>query len=148
MVYPAMILFTAEADCRAHFERVYCQGAIATFDGIMVRFRKNDFEHCFFESSQRNKIKDRFSPARAARVDWIKATLEDPQSELYEGWDSLRKRYDRSRRAAIVMGNYVVIIAFTGPGKADFVTAYVADTPVSPNRPVTTIDKIRDGPRW
>jgi hypothetical protein len=113
----------------------------------MVRFRKSNFEHCFFESSRRNGIKDRFSPPRAKRIDWIKATLEDPHSELFEGWDSSKKRYDRTRRAAIVMGNYVVIIAFTGPGKADFVTAYVADTPATATRP-STIDKIRGGPKW
>lgn len=147
MAYPAMITFASEADCRAHFESAYCREPIATFDEIMVRFRKNKFEHCFFESSRRNGIKDTFSPPRAERIDWIKATLEDPDSELYEGWDSVKKRYDRSRRAAIVMGNYVVIIAFTGPGKADFVTAYVADTPSTPSRP-STIDKIRSGPGW
>ena len=147
MAYPAMITFASEADCRAYFERVYCQGPISTFDGIMVRFRKSNFEHCFFESSRRNGIKDRFSPPRAKRIDWIKATLEDPHSELFEGWDSSKKRYDRTRRAAIVMGNYVVIIAFTGPGKADFVTAYVADTPATATRP-STIDKIRGGPKW
>lgn len=148
MSYPVFINFTSEAECRTHFERVYCQRAIATFDGIMVRFRKSNFEHCFFESSKRNGIKDRFSAPRAERIDWIKATLEDPNSELYEGWDSGKKRYDRKRRAAIVMGNYVVIIAFTGQGKADFVTAYVADTQPTPSRPVTTIDKIRSGPKW
>lgn len=26
----------------------------ATFDGIAVRFRKRDFDHCFFESSRRD----------------------------------------------------------------------------------------------
>lgn len=147
MAYPALITFASEADCRAHFERVYCQGPIATFDGIMVRFRKNNFDHCFFESTGRNGVKDQFSRPRSERVDWIKAALEDTSSELYEGWDSSKKRYDRSRRATIVMGNYVVIIAFTGIGTADFVTAYVADSPARPGR-LSTIDKIRSGPRW
>lgn len=147
MAYPELISFTSEADCRAHFERVYCQGPIATFDGIMVRFRKNNFDHCFFESTRRNGVKDQFSQPRSERIDWIKAALEDPNSELYEGWDSSKKRYDRSRRATIVMGDYVVIIAFTGTGTADFVTAYVADTPARPGR-LSTIDKIRNGPRW
>lgn len=147
MAYPALITFTSEADCRAHFERVYCQGPVATFDGIMVRFRKNDFDHCFFESTRRNGVKDQFSQPRSERIDWIKAALEDPHSESYEGWDSSKKRYDRRRRAAIVMGDYVVIIAFTGTGTADFVTAYLADTPARPGR-LSTIDKIRSGPRW
>jgi hypothetical protein len=80
-----MIFFASEAECRAHFERIYCQGPITTFDVIMVRFRKKHFEHCFFESSGRNGIKDTFSPPRAERIDWIKAALEDPMSELYYG---------------------------------------------------------------
>lgn len=148
MPYPPLVAHTAEADYRAHFERVYCQGPIATFDGYAVRFRKRDFDHCFFESARRDGRKDTFSTARAERIDWIKATLEDPASELYQGWDKRKKCYDRGRRVAVVMGNYVVIIAITGPQKADFVTAYVANTPATVGRPVTTIDQIRRSPRW
>lgn len=148
MTYPPLVVYSAEADYQAQFERVYCQGPIATFDGFMVRFRKRDFQHCFFESTRRDGTKDSFSPVRAERIDWIKATLEDPASDLYEGWDSKKKRYDRSRRVAVVMGDYVVIIAITGPGTADFITAFQANTSATPRRPFTTIDQIRRGPRW
>jgi hypothetical protein len=87
-----------------------------------------------------------FSTKRAERIDWIKAALEDPHSERYEGWDKQRKRYDPSRRVTLVMGNYVVVIALKGQQRADFVTAYVADTPARPGRP-STVDMIRRGPR-
>lgn len=84
---------------------------------------------------------DQFSPQRAERIDWIKATLEGPEAELYAGWDNKRKRHDHSRRVTVVVVNYVVVIRLTGATTARFVTAYVADSE-------TTINKIKRGPRW
>lgn len=141
MAYPPLVSYADQNEYRVHFERVYCQGPIRCFDGIAVRFRKADFDHCFFESSRRNQIKDQFSPQRAERIDWIKAALEDPEAELYAGWDNKRKRHDHSRRVTVVVVNYVVVIRLTGTTTARFVTAYVADSE-------TTIDKIKGGPRW
>lgn len=117
-----------------------------TFDGIAVRFRKHRFDHCFFESSHRDKVKDRFSTLRAERMDWIKAALADPASERYWGWDGKKKCYDHTRRVTVVMGNYVVVIMLTGAKTADFVTAYVADT-VGMRGRKSTIDLIRSGPK-
>ena len=74
-------------------------------------------------------------------MNWIKAALQDKNSELYKGWDKQQKRYDGNRRVAIVMGNYVVVIALIGDSKANFVTAYVADTS-------RTLEKIKGGPKW
>ena len=106
---------------------------------------KRDFDHCFFESLLTKD--DTFSKKRAERIDWIKATLEDPKSELYQGWDKKRKRYDRSRRVEVVMGYYVVVIKLTGKYIADFVTAFVAYTPAR-GKNLSTIDKIRSNPKW
>jgi hypothetical protein len=145
--YPPLIHYASEAEYRSHFERVYCCGVVTTFDGIAVRFRKQDFDHCFFESSRRDGKKDAFSPLRAQRIDWIKAALEDPGSEMYVGWDNAKKRFSKNRRVVIVMGDYVVAILITGSGKGIFITAYVADTPGTPTRP-STIDMIRKGRRW
>ena len=108
---------------------MYCQQSITTFDGILVIFRKKQFDHCFFESSSRDGKKDLFSQKRAERIDWIKAALLDPHGELYVGWDRKRKRYDKRRRVTIVMREYVVVIRLKGLKTADFVTAYVADIP-------------------
>jgi len=145
--YPAFLRFDSEKEYREHFERVYCSTPTRTFDGIEVRFRKGDFDHCCFEASRRDGVKDRFSRKRAERLDWIRATLQDPNSELYVGWDKNLKRYDRGRRVALVMNDYVVVIALKGQDQADFVTAYVADTPAAPGQK-STIEKIRMGPRW
>ncbi len=92
-------------------------------------------------------MKDCFSWKRAQRLDWIKAALQDSQSERYVGWDKKRKRYDSSRRVTIVNGDYVVVIALRNPSRAVFVTAHVADTPPRRGRP-STIQQIRRGPKW
>jgi hypothetical protein len=129
------------AEYRAHYERVYCQGTITTFDGIAVRFRKSRFDHCFYESTQRNQMKDAFSILRAKRIDWITAALQDANAELHVGWDGKKKRYDRDHRVALVAGDYVVVIRLSGSLTAQFVTAYVADSP-------STLAKIKGSPKW
>lgn len=145
MAYPPLIKLESEADYKTHFEESYCKTPIITFDAIAVRFRKQNFSHCFFESVATKD--DTFSAKRAERVDWIKAALQDTNSERYAGWDSKKKRYDATRRVTLVMGDYVVVIAMTSLQTADFVTAFIADTPATSRRPMTTVDKIRRGPR-
>lgn len=147
MSYPPLVHYADVKDYRAHWIREYCAGPIHTFDGIAVRFRREKFAHYFYESSGHDKNKDQFSHKRAERIDWIKATLEDANAELFMGWDKDKRRHDPSRRVSVVMGDYVVIIALTGETAADFVSAYVADTPASPGRR-STLEMIRSGPRW
>lgn len=143
---PPLVELGSEAEYRARFERLYCRAHIMTFDGIRVRFRKRQFDHCFFESTTRDGVKNEFSAARAKRIDWIRAVLEAPDAELYQGWDSRQRRIDPNRRVAIVLGTYVVIIAVTGDGTADFVTAFVSNRP-EPGR-LSAVQRIRRGPKW
>jgi len=126
--YPPLVSYKNEAEYRIHYETIYCQGQLKTFDNVFVRFRKRNFNHCFYRSTYRNGVKDAFDRKRAERIDWIKTTLEDPDAELHEGWDKRTKSYDSSRRVALVKGNYLVVIQFTGTSKADFVTAYLVDS--------------------
>ena len=141
MAYPPLVRYGTVAEYRAHYLRLYCRGPITTFDGIAVRFRKSRFDHCFYESTRRNQIKDDFSLQRAERIDWIRAALQDSNAELHIGWDGKKKRYDRSHRVALVAGDYVVIIRLSGSRIAQFVTAYVADSP-------STLAKIKGSPKW
>lgn len=147
MGYPPLLNGKSVAEYQAHFERTYCRAPTVTFDGIAVRFRRRDFGHCFFESSHRDGVKDKFSQKRVKRMHWIKTALQDPNSECYQGWDKWRKRYDRSRRVVVVMANYVVVISITGAKTADFKTAFVAETQ-APDGQLSTIDKIRMSPKW
>ena len=139
MNYPPLLQGKTPAEYRTFFEATYCRGPVRTFDEIEVRFRKKDFNHCFFESV--NAKDDTFSSLRAERLLWIKTTLQDPDSEKYVGWDRDKKRYDKSRRVTLVKDNYVVVIVLTGKKKANFITAYVADSK-------ETLRKIRSSPKW
>jgi len=140
---PDLIHYTSQSEYEAHFQKVYCCGPVITFDQIAVRFKKSDFIHCFFESTRRDGRKDLFSKQRSERIDWIKATLEDPGADLRVGWNKSKKNYDQDRRVAIVSGNYVVIISIkkNNTKEARFITAYLADSK-------STIDKIKKSPTW
>ncbi len=125
MSYPPLVAYASVDEYRVHFEQVYCQRPVITFDAIPVRFRKNDFDHAFFESSHRDGVKDTFSVLRSERIDWIKHTLQDPSSDLYVGWDGKRKRHDRSRRVAVVQENYVVVVRLNRGAEESFIGSFV-----------------------
>ena len=139
MPYPPLVHYDSETQYRKHFEHAYCNREIITFDNIPVRFRKSDFDHAFYES--RKTKDDTFSSKRAKRIDWIKAALEDPNSECYVGWDNKRKKADRRRRVVLVMKNYVVVVGISGKCSGRFITAFVADSG-------RTVQMIRKNPKW
>lgn len=146
MPYPPEIYYSSEVDYKSHFEREYCQSTIKTHDGIEVRFRKRDYDHCFFESVHSKD--DTFSQIRAERIDWIKAALQDSNAGQFQGWDKIRHRYDPNVRVILVEGDYVVIIRIKSSNSADFITAFVADTHAPPGG-MSTADKIRNlSPKW
>lgn len=139
---PLLILSTPE-EYHKHYLSVYCRTVIRTFDGIRVYFSESKFGHAFYESKPGPYRKDIFSPTRAQRMDWIKATLENPNAELYVGWNKKTKAYDHQRRVSVVFGDFVVIIELAADWKtqrkAKFVTAYTADK---------NIGKIKSAPKW
>lgn len=140
---PPKVYYQTDAEYRAHFENVYCLRPIKTFDNIAVFFRKTDFDHCMFECSSRNGVKDRFSTERSERIDWIRETLVCPHADLYQGWDKKKKRCDPDSRVAVAYEEFAVVIRIrrkgTGLLSAQFVTAFLADN---------SIQKIRGMPRW
>jgi hypothetical protein len=144
MCLPPKVFYATEIEYRTHYEDTYCKRPIITFDGIRVYFRKNLFDHCMYESSKRNGVKDLFSRTRAERIDWIKATLNNPNSDLYFGWNNKKDSIDRNRRVAVVYEDFVVIIQVKKKQdgrihKAEFVTAYQAENSIS---------RIRAMPMW
>lgn len=141
---PPLLKLKDEPAYRAHFEAVYCRGTIPTFDGIEVRFRKDDFDHCCYKTERGGRRKTVFCPIRAERIDWIRFALQDPDADLRVGWDNLRKRNLADRRVAIVSGNYVVIIDILKCGRrARLVTTFVADS-----GPGNTLSNIKRSPKW
>jgi hypothetical protein len=95
------------------------------------------------DSKARDGRKDVFSPVRAQRIDWIKATLENPTAALFGGWDKTARHYNATRRVAVVYEDFVVVVAMglkrDGTLKANVVTCYQADN---------SIGKIRSSPTW
>lgn len=141
MAVPPLVHLPTEADYRAMFGSKYCTGPIVTHDGIEVRFKPSNFDHCFFERSNRRGEKDTFSARRATHIDWIAHSLTSGEGEEFCGWDSKRRRVDHDRRVAILSGHHVTVIRLTNtPDRAAFVTAYVADA--------QTVLKVRRGTRW
>ena len=134
-----------EAEWRDLWDAAYCRQSITTFDGIHVHFYNDNFDHAFFESSDRRrgankaKKKDILSMRRLSRFFWIKDVLRDPDAELHVGYDSSRKSFTRGKRVAIVKNDYVVIIQLYSENEAKFITAFVADQ---------SIDKIKQSPLW
>lgn len=117
-----------EAELRAIWEEEYCKEPIITFDNVVVRCYADQFDHLFFESADR-RLKDKtiLSYNRLEKIYWIKDTLQDASAILKKGWDNDKKEYFKDRRVAIVKGNYVVVIRFTGKLKAKITTAYEKD---------------------
>lgn len=138
---PQLLKLASEAIYQGYFNATYCVRPISTHDGIAVRFRRSDFGHCAFESSNRDGIKDIFSPARAERLGWIKEALEDPGLTLYAGWDKKRQRHDHTSRVTMMIDDFVVVIRLKSATEASFVTCYVADSP-------RTRSKILSSPTW
>jgi len=112
-------------DFRQIWKEQYCAEPIETFDGVMVSFYEDMFDHVFFESDS-NKPGDKsiLSLNRLEKILWIKSALQDPDAVLKTGWDKSTKSYFDNRRISIVKGNFVVVIRFTGFLKAKLVTAY------------------------
>lgn len=118
----------SEVEMRELWRSEYCRQQIFTFDNVRVQFYDNMFDHCFYESANRQENdKSVLSLNRLEKMLWIKETLQDSDAILKKGWDKKNKTYYDDRRVAIVKGNYVVIICFTGLLKARFVTAYIKE---------------------
>lgn len=114
-----------ETELREMWKEEYCTNPIITFDGVVIRCYEDMFDHIFYESANRvEKDKSILSLNRLEKMLWIKDVLEDESAILKQGWDNDNKMYFEDRRVAIVKGNYVVIIRFTGVLKAKLVTAY------------------------
>lgn len=126
-LYRPLTVLDSREDYRRHYEQTYCSSPVTTFDDIRVFFFPEAFDHAFFGGPG----KQHFSLSRAQRIDWIGEVLRDSDAAIFVGWDNKRKRHDRSRRVAVVEGDYVVVIRFRSRG-ASFVTAFVADPHVGP----------------
>lgn len=138
---PELLKLANEGIYQGYFNATYCLKPLRTHDGILVRFRKDQFKHCSYESSKRDGIKDTFSPLRAERLGWLKAALQDVNLKLYAGWIKKRRCYDHKSRVTMMVDDFVIVIRLKSATEADFITCYVADSP-------DTKTKILSSPIW
>lgn len=138
---PEFLKLASEAIYQGYFNATYCLKPLPTHDGIQVRFNRSNFKHCTYESSKRDGKKDVFSPQRAERLGWIKAALANPDLTLYAGWIKERQCYDHKSRVTMMVDDFIVVIRLKSSTEADFVTSYVADSP-------KTKSKILSSPIW
>ena len=139
---PPLLNLADEVAYRAHFEATLCCGGIVTHDGIPVFFKKGDFDHAFYESSDRRGSKDVFSLDRATRMNWIIPALSDVQALRFQGWDAKKQVNDPRRRVTVVIDNFVIVVGLRlrdGNLRGQFMTCYKADN---------SIGKIMRAPAW
>lgn len=144
MSLPALKDFSSETECKQYYIENYCHADIKTFDGIVVKFYEETFEHAFYTRTKKSwrAPKDHFSTERGERIDWIRAVLEDPSIIPRKGYDKARRTYDNSRRVTFLSpNNYVVVIFINNIGEGKFVTAYVVDNE-------DTAQKLSSSPLW
>lgn len=129
-----------EAELRQIWKEEYCEQEIITFDAVTVKFYEDMFDHAFYESADNiEKDKSILSYNRLEKIYWIKEVLQDPEAVLKKGWDNYTKTVCDDRRVAMVKGNYIVVIRFTGLLKAKLVTAFEMQDGED-------IQKVLDGP--
>lgn len=145
MILPEMKCFVNEQECKQYYVDHYCNGdAILTYDGIVVKFYEETFEHSFYVRTHKNwkAKKDKYDEERGKRIDWIKAVLQNPEIIPKKGYDKANKSYDNSRRVTFLApNNYVVVIYLNKKLEGKFVTAYLVDNE-------DTAKKISDSPEW
>jgi len=144
MSLPPLLMLDSETDYRKHYESTYCRRIIITADNIRIYFHPQKFGHAFYENSQNKPgAKDIFSPIRAQRMDWIKATLTHPKAKLFFGWNKEQKTYEYSRRVSVIYEEFVVIVEMRvnkkDELKGNFITCYAADR---------SINSILNSPTW
>lgn len=139
MSFPPLVHYPTEREYRDHYKRELCRRPVFSFDNIRIFFDAVRFEHAFYEG----KGKTRFSPVRAQRIDWVRATLESPEADLYQGYIKAKNCYAPDRRVSVVFADFVVVVSLSLDRsdrlKGKFVTCYQADN---------SIGKIRQSPRW
>jgi len=127
MRYKTFLQLRDEQEYRDHFKQHYVLSSpILTFDSIAVSFKLTHHIEILRKEPAPGQLRA-FCPQRAERLDWIKAGLQDPNANLYFGYDRKRKTVDYNRRVAIVAANYAIIIRMTAQKTAEFVTAYIMD---------------------
>lgn len=142
MTLPVLMSGLQESVCRQIYESRYCAAPIVTHDGVTVYFRKENFDHAFFEGTHKPG-QEFFSLRRAEYVYYIEYALKSVTATRYQGWNKKKSRYESDRMVAVTVGDFVVVLGMYLNARGDlcakFITCYVADN---------SIAKIKASPLW
>lgn len=145
-----------EAAYRAHYVENFCKRPLhmPLPDGssFPVYFSPKTFDHAFFESSARNRIKDTaISLTRASRIPLIESALKDLGAPRMQGFDKQTRSHNAGRCVTVVSADdFVVVVRLgltrSGLLRGTFVTCYVADNSIGKimQAPVWTAEDCRD----
>ncbi|MCD1267821.1 hypothetical protein B5M43_003030 [Microbacterium sp. MEC084] len=135
-----------EADYRAYYLENLTRAPLplrTSVGNAPVYFDRHRFDHAFFESTNRDGVKNQFSLPRARHMDEIGAILASSTADRRAGWDSKRRTHDQTSCVSIAVDDFVVIVRLgltnTGYLRGQFITCFVADN---------SIGKIRTAPAW
>jgi hypothetical protein len=144
----AALLLADEQAYRSHYHAEFCSAPVMmnTSSGqIPVYFDPNTFDHAFFESANRDGVKDKdFSLTRACRMPLIVTALTGPGNEQFAGYDKKSKQVGHARIVCVVTAeDFVVVVRLgltaAGTLRGNFVTCFYADN---------SIQKVRSNPLW
>lgn len=140
------LLLPDEASYRSHYVSAFARAPLnfhTSVGSAPIYFAAGRFEHAFFESSNRDGVKDQFSLVRAQRMDEISTALASATAERRAGWDSQKRSHDHTHCVSVALNDFVVIVRLgltkAGYLRGNFVTCFVADN---------SIGKIRSAPVW
>lgn len=141
MSLPPLLKLKSENEYREYFIATYVKGArVKMFDGILVDFYPEAFEHAFYRDTTRTSHdKGRFDRKRAERMDWIRSALLDEMAEVYR-----RDMGNKIRRITLLAEPRYAVITQLNPkdtSRSRFITAYLVDSDLA-------LSKMRSNPKW
>lgn len=141
----SILTYTTEEEYKNHFIEIFVNNSpILTHDGIEVFFWESDFEHAFYQRSEKSwaSKKSTFSLNRATKMDYILDMLNDSSLIAYQGYDKACNSHDNESRSVVLTTEMLLlVIRHAGPNKARFKTMFVIDNQI-------TLKKIISNPIW
>jgi len=106
---PYLVYYDTVAEYKKHYKTLYCDNDIYMSCGIKIDFMPSLFEHAFFESTK--GVKDNlFSPSRAQRINWIKPTITDTNTQIFWGHNKKYKYSTPNSIVFVLQAPFVVVV--------------------------------------
>lgn len=143
-----MIELKTIEEYRNYYHANLCATQIQCHLGFPILFRRDNFEHAFYESTRGTAVKTNiFSFERAARMDEIAPALRGNIENVAwkAGWDRKKKAYSSPNRVCLTSADLAIVLNISRDASkriklGKFVTAYPAGD--------HTLSKLKAAPVW